>query len=98
MTFYILIRLLDLYSTYLNMNLTNSWEDIEFAPASRYLIGNLGFEVFALFNILLSLFIYWVFYKLKRVYIINYFTIFNFVIVLMNLYVYFKTLQILHKI
>jgi len=96
---YLTIRLLDLSSTYLNMELTNSWERIEIGLISHFVITRLNFWLFALLNIILSIVVFKVLSinKLGQL-SLKIFTVVNTLIVSINFATYFITLNILKDI
>lgn len=95
---YIIIRILDVISTYLNMDLTDSWESIELAPASYLGIKSFGFWPFIVWNIILSILIFVLLYKNKLgKYALISFMFLNVLVVIMNFTTYFLALNILVK-
>jgi len=94
MIIFIFIRLLDLYSTYLNMELTNSWSDIESAPVSKFLISHFSYFQFVIINLTISIVLGYLLWKWAPA-ILKIFNVVNFTVVLINFFTYAYTLYLL---
>jgi hypothetical protein len=85
---FLLIRILDLLSTYLCMQKYGGWESIEAAPVSRMLIGAFSYPLFVIFNLTLSLMLAMVIIKLNRAYILKIFMGINSAVVISNVLIF----------